>query len=189
MKGMVYLRNKMNIIMKSLAYICIALTLIFMTGCDNIKGSKPMLKLTVNKGTFAYYLPAGTDYYIVYENGVVKKTKEFQFSISESKGYSFIPHDVDNNSKILYDLDTSTSEGKKIYEIAKNIAGLESKKKMKIISEQSLVILDSRYFFIAFTHNIFTQSTLFEYFPANSTAKKIVSFNDRINHVELYKSK
>lgn len=127
-----------------------------------------------------------TNYYIVYENGAVKKTSEF--NPSDVITYYFIDNDYGALTKKLFGLDINTPQGEELKKIANNILLLMDETKLKVISINELFILDDRYFFDVLTDNGKKNiSKLFEYIPADNSIKEIVSFRSgAINHVELY---
>lgn len=171
--------------MKLLAWMSIILTLIAITGCDSTKNSKPMLKIiaSISWGMF----PGSTDYYyIVYENGTAKKTSKFV--PSEKGSYNYSTNDIDKNSDVLNIIDNNTPQAKELNKIAKDILLFKNDPKLEIVSVDWLYALTNRYFFEALCNKDKRISTLFEYNPADNSARKIVSFNGKsINHVELYK--
>lgn len=187
MKGTINLRNIMNIIMKLLAIgIALSFTIAVVTSCDSTRGAKPMLKVktSISWGMF----PGSTDnYYIVYENGVAKKTSEFV--PSQNGIYNYSTNDIEEGVDVLNIIDSSTPQSKEINKIAKDILFFKNDSKLEIESIGWLFVLTNRYFFAALCNKEKRISTLFEYFPDNNTVKKIVSFNNgSIYNVELYDS-
>ena len=179
-----YMKNKIN---KLFALICIGLTLFAVSGCDNTKGSKPMLKITTSTAVGNYF--SKTNYFIVYENGAVKKTEEF--TPSSVINYYFISNDYGSVAKRLYNLDINSQEGQELKMIADNIVLLMDETKLKVISINELFFLEGRYFFDVLCDNGKgpISSKLFEYFPDDNSIRGIVSFNSKgIKHVELYES-
>jgi len=175
-----------NKIIKLLTMVCIGLYLLAVTSCDTSIGSEPFLKITVDKGTVAF-LPAGTNYYIVYENGVIKKTDKFEpFNVI---CYDFLKNEYDEVSKVLYGTDINTQEGEELNKIANNILLLMGETKLKIISVNRLFVLGEQYYFTLLSDNgkNANSSKLFEYNCANHSVEEILSLDSGdINHVELY---
>ena len=169
---------------KLLAWMCIGIFLVAMTICIGIKLPKPMLKITVDKGTIGF-LPAGTNYYIVYDNGAVKKTKNF--IPAKVEDYNFFPKQSIEDSVVLHGIDINTPEGEYLNEIAKNILFLTDEPKLNIVSVAWLFVLGERYFFEALYDENMRISKLFEYNVDDNSIQEVASVKrGSINHVELY---
>ena len=149
-----------------------------------------MLKVIVTKH-YGMTIFGNTWYYIVYENGTVKKTKEFEPARVE--GYDFDKNDyeelLEDDSQVLYDMDTNTPRGQELEEYAKDILRLTSEPQLKIVSVSRLYVFGERYIFKAsYEHSKDdTYGKLFEYFPREKAIKEVASFKrGSIFHVELY---
>ena len=99
-------------IVKLFAWICAGLSLFAMTGCDSTRGSEPMFKIRTST-PIIQYLKGKENYYIVYENGAVKKTDKFDPAKVESYGYSSINDDPYE----LYGIDVTAPEGENLNKI------------------------------------------------------------------------
>lgn len=177
---------KKNIIIV-LALLCIGLSFAAITSYYNTKSSEPMLKITTSTQVGFYF--SNTNYYIIYENGIVKKTDKFV--PTDVINYYFIDKDYGAAAKELYDLDINTPQGEELKEIANNILLLMDKTKLKIISVSELYILGDRYFFdvLSSKGKKASSNKLFEYIPADNSVKEIADFNSKsITHVELCES-
>ena len=168
---------------KLLAWICIGIFLVAMTSCGSIKRPKPMLKITTTSQ--AGFLPGPTRYYIVYDNGAVKKTDKFVSAKVEHYLYS----SVNGGPKELYGIDIATQKGEELKQIANNILLLTEEPKLKIVAVGGLFVLGERYFFdISCSINESKSiSKLFEYSAEDNSIQEVASLNKgSINHVELY---
>ena len=177
-----------NIISKLLLWVCIGLVLCSVTACDATNGSKPMLKI-ITSTSVGVTIFSKTDYFIVYENGAVKKTSEF--APAKVISYNFVPNSEGETLEVLLQkIDIDTPEGKELNNIANNIVLLMDGTKIKVISINELFFLGDRYFFDVLCDNgkAPISNKLFEYFPTDNSIKEIVSFNSKgIKHVEFYK--
>ena len=174
------MRNKF---IKLLAWVCIGISFIAMTSCNGAIGSEPMLKITTSTENRMNLNPK-TTYYIVYENGAVKKTDEFV--LADVNSYSSVSRNPAESPSILNDFDVNTSEGAELYEIASNTLILMNETKLKNISVYRLFVHGERYFFVGDCDN--KSDYLFEYIIADNSIKEIASVNKgSINHVELYR--
>jgi len=177
------MRNKF---IKLLAWVCLGISFVVITGCNASIGSKPMLKITTSTANRMNLNPK-TTYYIVYENGAVKKTDEFV--LADVGRYNFIPRKHDGDSKVLNGLDANTPEGESLKKTANEILLLTDEPKLNIVSVGWLFVLDDRYFFEALYDEDKRISKLFEYNSSENSIKEIASINKgSINHVELYRS-
>ena len=145
-EGMTRMKNK---IIKLLAWICIGLSFGVITACDNTEGSKPILKIITSTAVGFYF--SNTHYYVVYDNGAVKKTEKFD--PADVINYYFLNNDYGAVAKNRYNLDINTPEGEEIREIANNILLLIDETKLKDVSVSILYILNDQYFFIASCYN------------------------------------
>jgi len=178
------MRNKF---IKLLAWVCLGISFVVITGCSTSIGSEPMLKITTSTANRMNLNPK-TTYYIVYENGAVKKTDEFV--LADVINYYFSRNDYGEVAKKLYDLDINTPEGEELKQIANNILLLMDETKFENISANELFIFGEKYFFTAIyrTDNKY-RCKVFEYISADNSVKEIASFNKgSIDHVELYRS-
>ena len=170
-----------NKIIKLLAWICMVFSFLAISGCNS---PKPLLKITTSTSVgvtiFSY-----TKYYIVYENGKVKKTDEFSRHHGET--YAFSSDDYDETSAVLHSIDLNTPEGANLNRIANNILLLAKDPKLKIVAVGTLFVFGERYFFdVSWDENKRT-SKLFEYNTSDNTIKEFASFSSgTIDHVELY---
>ena len=177
------MRNKF---IKLLAWVCLGISFVVITGCSTSIGSEPMLKITTSTANRMNLNPK-TTYYIVYENGAVKKTDKFVPADVEQYLYS----SVNGGPEELYGVDLTTPKGEELKQIANNILLLMDETKLEGVAVSSLFILDERYFFkvgcdISKNKRV---SKLFEYISVDNSVKEIVSFNSgSIDHVELYRS-
>ena len=144
-----------------------------------------MLKITTHTPIIKY-LKGQVKYYIVYENGAVKKTSEFV--PADVISYGFFPRDKMENSIALHLIDVTTPEGEKLNKIANNILLLTEEPKLKIIAVTALFVLGGRYFFNVLCDKAINGYKLFEYIPAENSIKEIASLNHTIDHVEMLES-
>ena len=166
--------------------ICVFLMVSILSGCVSVNITKPMLKVIVTKH-YGMTIFGNTKYYIVYENGTVKKTDKFERADVEC--YGFIPKDSMKDSTALYRIDMDTSYGQKLNDIANDILELTDDPNLFIDAVKGLCVFGDRYFFDAsYNNGRSSLQKLFEYFPGDDTIKEVASFKGgNIAHVELYK--
>ena len=146
-----------------------------------------MLKITTSTAN-GFDLKSKTNYYIVYENGVAKKTSELL--PSDVTSYCWIQNNGDA-AIVVKNLDASTPEGEEVYKIVNNIVLLLDESKLNVIPGGKLFVLNKRYFVTVLCDNGKKpiSDILFEYTPVDNCIKEIASFNSKsINHIELYDS-
>lgn len=187
-RGKTCIKNTMNNIIKSLACICIALSLFAITSCDDTRGSVLMLKITTTT-SYGIFPATKTNYYIVYENGAVKETSKFV--LADVKSYAFAKNDTNNDSVALHLIDINTPNGKELNGVANNILLLMSETKLENMSVGRLFVLGERYLFdVGYVDDKKTGTKLFEYISADNSIKEISTLNIKgdLSHVELYES-
>jgi len=181
---MVYMRNA---IIKILVCVCVGFLGMGMTSCDTSIDSEPMLKITTST-SFGMFPATKTNYYIIYENGVVRKTTEF---VPSNIIYYFFNSNGNYEDSTLLHINDDDPLREKLNNIANNIRILMDESKFENISIGRLYVLSERYFFnIGYNDGEKRVSKLFEYISADSSAKEIAILTGKgnLDHAELYSS-
>ena len=176
-----------NRIIASIVCFLIGVSLL-VVGCNTKHETVPLLRvITVTSNRLN--LKGKNNYYIVYENGNVKKTSAF--SPSDVTTFYFKGRNDDKNSAILHDLDMDIPQDRAVNDIAQNIVDLVNEEDLELISVNEIFVLDERYFFdiLYDAGRSDADCKLFEYIPLENSIKEIVNFRSRsIEHIELYEA-